>query len=364
MLGGAFKGMALMGLERYDEAIPLFTFSIDVAQAAHQANAASSAFLYRGMSYFYQDNLSAALNDLSTFIQMEPNQAEGYFCRGRILANIGDLDAALDNLNRAVSINPGDATNYAARGDIHFQRDDPTKAIDDLSRAIRLDPNNAAYYRLRADAHTKLNNTTQAIADYSRAIDLNPQDLESYKKRGALHQSTGDVAAASADLTRVSSEEPFQQAYNTYFDLANTAFNRGIKAVYTEADQHASTNWLGVFLGTLAIIAIGFFGLVILNAISRNSCFPLLLLVAVPAFIAQLFAVTIRAAKEKRTTATAYIQILRENEYKMPGFEEFFEEFLQAKKDSRVAELPTLTRSFFERGYGNRVVQQYKAGQQ
>jgi tetratricopeptide (TPR) repeat protein len=363
MFGNAFKGMALYGLDRYDEAIKSFTSAIDIARSANQLSAASIAFLHRGDCYYFLDNLSAAMSDFATFIQMEPQQPHGYLRQARALIDLGDLDQALHNVNQAISLDPSYAYSYAQRAKVYAHRDETQKAIDDLSRAIKLEATEASYYRRRADLYARVNDTAAAIADYSRAIELDPTDLESYKGRGVLYQRSGNAAAASADLSRVSSEGPFQQAYNAYFQLANTTYNRGIKAVYSEADQHASTNWLSVFLGTIAFIAIGFVGLLILSAVSRNSCIALMLIVAVPVFIVQLFVASIKAARAKRENATTYIQTLRANEQKTPGFEEFFKQFLQAKKDSQVAELPRLTRSFFETGPGTRAVQQYRAGQ-
>lgn len=114
-VGHMFKARGLYGLGRYDQAIPEYTAAISMANALNQAEAVVLAFLERGICNYYNNDLSASMRDITSYIQAQPNDDNGYFWQGRALAKLGDLDQALTNLSKAVSINPGDAANYRER---------------------------------------------------------------------------------------------------------------------------------------------------------------------------------------------------------------------------------------------------------
>jgi tetratricopeptide (TPR) repeat protein len=361
-IGHFFKATALEGLERADESIAEYSTTIDLARAINQTPSLAIAFIGRGRCYIQKNELGAAMRDFTAYIQMEPNEDIGYYWQALALQRLGDLDQALSNINRAITINPGDGANYLERASIYEKQNDARRAIEDLSRGITLDPQNATAYRRRGALYSATNDNQLAIADYSRAIELDPRDLESVKGRAAVYQRIGDVARYSADMAQVTREGPVQRAYNDYFKVANTAHNNGIRAIYTEADSRTKPNWGLTFVQVcLAIVATLGMGILASSMSRGNGLIGLAVLALLVLWPIAIVSGTITKAKSKATAAAAYLKLRHENEPRMPGFEEFFRQYLQAKNESRLQELPSRTRPFFENGPGSRVVLSYSS---
>ncbi len=360
-IGHFFKASALEGLERADEAISEYSTTIDLARAVNQVASLAIAFIGRGRCYIQKNELGAAMRDFTAYIQIEPNEDVGYYWQALALQRLGDLDQALSNINRAISLNPGDAANYSERATIYTKRNDIQAAIEDLSRTITLDPQNVSAYRRRGSLYASINDHGRAISDYSRALEIDPQDIESLKGRAAAYERIGDTSRQAADMAVVAREGPVQKAYADYLKVANTAYNNGIRATYTQADTMTTPNW-GLVLLKIGGAIIGTLALGVCAAASSSSMSGILSLAVLLLLI--LFPIAIiggarTQAANKVKAATAYLQLRSQHEASMPGFEDFFTQYLLAKRESRLHELPMRTRPFFETGPGSRAVQFY-----
>jgi tetratricopeptide (TPR) repeat protein len=368
-IGHFFKAMALAGQRSHDEAIKEFNMTIDLGHTINQMNALAIAYVRRGACYYHKNEIAAAMRDFTSYIQIQPNEDTGYYWQGLALVKLGDLDQALANLTRAISINPGDSDNYRERAEIYVRRQEPGKAIEDLSRAITLNPQDADCYRVRAELYDGMNDHEHAIADYSRAVELAPDDLKSYKGRAAVYQRTGDTARSAADMGKVVQEEPLQETYRAYFQAASTAYDHGITAIYTQADTQTTPNWGSAVLKIIGTLIVCFFAMSFCAsaAVSLRESpggISLLFLVLMVALVWGIIAGTRSQATNKVKASTAYLQMRAANDVQMPGFEEFFSQFLQAKKESRLQELPARTRPFFTSGPGSHAVQAYSTRSQ
>lgn len=367
-VGHYFKAMAFYGLDRYDEAASEATAALDLAQRLNQAEALNDVYLMRGMCYYRSGQLAGALKDLATYIQVKPNEDMGYYYQGLALLQLGDVEQAITTFSKAINLNP-DAANYRERARAYAQHNELDKAIDDFTRAITLDPNDGYCYQLRANLYEQKNDHAHAIADHSRAIELAPDNMESYKRRAALYQQTGDTAKSAADLALVSREQPLQNAYNQYAQAAKTAYDNGVRGTYTQADTMTQPNW-GLAIVQIVIVAIvGFYAMSFCGnfatSVREQPLGISLLIVGIMLALAWGVIAGVRSnAKNKVNAATAYLQMIGQNEPRMPGFADFFAQYLQARSASRLQDLPKTTRAFFESGPGSRVVQQYIAGSQ
>ncbi|HYP40735.1 MAG TPA: tetratricopeptide repeat protein [Chloroflexia bacterium] len=364
--GHYLKASAQFGLGRYDEAITACTRALGLASTTNHISMISDAYIIRGRCYLGKEDLATAMRDFSSYIRQEPNEDLGYFWLSYSLSELGDFDQALSNINRAVSVNPSDPINYRERAYIHTQCKEHAKAVEDLSRCIKLAPNTADFYRRRSTAYEALGDTEHALEDITRAIELAPGEIDYYQRRLRLYELTGDSTHAAADKELIKAEEPVQKTYQQYLDASLVAYNKGITSVYTHDDAVLRPRWGGAIAQIAFLVVVGLFALTIcanftLQTRQSPIGITLLGLGVLVALIVGVIRSTQTQAKNTVKAATEYLQMLNENNSQLPGFEEFFKQYLQARKESRLQELSARTRPFFESGPGSRVVQQYAA---
>jgi serine/threonine protein kinase len=87
------------GLEDYEKAINYFSTLID-----HGYNSAAS-FQMRGLSYYFKNQIAAALNDISQSIILNSNDGYSYFARGYIfVVEYGDKYNGCQDLQKAIQL--------------------------------------------------------------------------------------------------------------------------------------------------------------------------------------------------------------------------------------------------------------------
>jgi tetratricopeptide (TPR) repeat protein len=103
---------------RYDDAIAMFTRSIELYPAYNSADNArsrgfhSNAYLNRGMAYKEKGQFDRALADLTSAIASDPGLASAYAGRGELYGMTGKTALALKDYRKACDL--GDAAGCAA----------------------------------------------------------------------------------------------------------------------------------------------------------------------------------------------------------------------------------------------------------
>ena len=142
-----YKGMALNGQQRYDEAIGCFTKAIEIDSAD------AATYTDRGLAYSYKDDYTHAAADFAKVLTIDSTgkQAEAaYFYIGKIKC-----------LQKSY-----------------------TEAIRYLDQLLKLVPTDAEGYYLRGISKGGLLDSKGAIADYTEAIKYQPGYMEAYANRG------------------------------------------------------------------------------------------------------------------------------------------------------------------------------------
>jgi len=89
-----------------------------------------------------------------------------HFERGLKYYTDNRLDAALDELNQAVALSPKDAAFLHARANVYYELHDYIKAVNDYSKAIALKPDDAAAYGNRGWSYRHLGQDELAFQDW------------------------------------------------------------------------------------------------------------------------------------------------------------------------------------------------------
>ena len=80
------------------------------------ANEDFDQFMEKGWDQWDQENYKEAIKLCSDAIDIEPNDPEGYYCRGTALSEMGKSRTAYQDLTKAIELDPDDLDYYYWRG--------------------------------------------------------------------------------------------------------------------------------------------------------------------------------------------------------------------------------------------------------
>ena len=155
------RGVALMTLRRYDEAVGAFD--------ACQARGGASAALYEA--------------------------------RGLALASRGSYERALSDYTMALNLGRVTSSLLANRGWVYWLGGAPAPALRDFDESLRLDPSNSHALSGRALANVQLRKTREAIADAQASVRLSPDDSRQAYNAARVFCQAAACLESSAETT-------------------------------------------------------------------------------------------------------------------------------------------------------------------
>ncbi|BAZ67692.1 TPR repeat protein [Fischerella sp. NIES-4106] len=148
---------------------------------------------------------SQALEDLNWALQVDPQDAQAYCCRGVVLYKQGSYREAIADFNQALQLNFEDAIVYRNRGRARSQLGDHQGAIADFNQALQLEPEDALLYIARGNVYRAMGNYLGAVTDYTKALQINPDDAQAYYNRGLAYAHMEEMQRAIADYQQAAS---------------------------------------------------------------------------------------------------------------------------------------------------------------
>ena len=121
-------------------------------------------------------------------------------------------EANIGSLTTVIQRNPSDANGYNVRGTAFGQAGKLKEAIADFDTAIKLNPSFYQAYASRALVQRRLGRDDLALADYNRSLQINPSYDVAYIGRGNIYRQNKQTALALADSTRRSCSAPTTRA--------------------------------------------------------------------------------------------------------------------------------------------------------
>ncbi len=162
----------------------------------------------RGDIHLNSGEFPAALQDYDRSIELKPDFWEAYIDRGFTHAMLEDFNKAVADATKAVDISPNEFT-FANRGDLYLAQDQFDLAIQDFSDALSQgEITNIGAYLGRAEAYFSSERYDDALADYDKADEMSPDDAVVLFLRGTTHEELGNFAKARADLERAGELDP------------------------------------------------------------------------------------------------------------------------------------------------------------
>jgi tetratricopeptide (TPR) repeat protein len=190
------RGLALMRLGRYQEAVAAFTAAITSWPAFEMA------YFNRATAYRALGMNDAALHDMDTAMKFGQDKVHFLVNRALIRKEMGNLEGAEADYTAALQVDPLSA-------DLHFNRSfarkhlgDRAGAMRDAEAALGLNQSDPKAWNLKGDLHTLFGEYMEAIEHYSRAINLSTDPAVDYYDRGMAYLMSYRLLQGCDDLRR------------------------------------------------------------------------------------------------------------------------------------------------------------------
>lgn len=190
-----------------------------------------------------------AINEISTRLANDDNNADIYFNRALEFALVQDFNSAVEDLNKAIAIRPNFMLAYFCRATVRYKlveyvkstldptaknsvensinSKDKTKKttienqsmfdveliMRDYEKVNELNPDFTFSYFNKANILCTQKDFRTAILNYSKSIEIDPDFAEAYFNRGLTYLFIGEDAKGLADLSK-SGELGIYKAYN------------------------------------------------------------------------------------------------------------------------------------------------------
>lgn len=186
-----------------------------------------------------------AINEISTRLANDDNNADIYFNRALEFALVQDFNSAIEDLNKAIAIRPNFMLAYFCRATVRYKlveyvkstldptaknsvetKDKTKKAsienqsmfdveliMRDFEKVNELNPDFTFSYFNKANILCTQKDFRTAILNYSKSIEIDSDFAEAYFNRGLTYLFIGEDAKGLADLSK-SGELGIYKAYN------------------------------------------------------------------------------------------------------------------------------------------------------
>ncbi|EEY02286.1 tetratricopeptide repeat protein [Brucella neotomae] len=166
------------------------------------------AYANRALVDRYMGDNNKAVQDYSRAIQLNPQYDAAYIGRGNVYRQAGHLDQALNDFNQAIALRTTDGRAYHNRGLIYQAKGLHKQAIEDFSKAISLNSTAPEPYNGRGISYVALGDYDNAFDDFNTAITLDQNVAESWANQALVYEHNGDKAKAANSYARAVQLDP------------------------------------------------------------------------------------------------------------------------------------------------------------
>jgi len=138
----------------------------------------------------------------------EPNDATGFYRRGRERAVRGEFELAVKDYNEVIRSDPRNAGALNDRCWVLAMLDEVKAALKDCDESLRVKPNYPEALDSRGLVNLKLGLYKKAIADYTSALLYDPKRASALYGRGIAKRRSGQGAGAKSDIDTARSIQP------------------------------------------------------------------------------------------------------------------------------------------------------------
>lgn len=219
-----YKGVALAGLEKYDEAAETMNDLLRLYPRFDEGFAA------RASLNLQRADTTASLADSEKALKLNRSLINPYLIRADIASSRGNWEDALDDMEEAVRLRPDEPSLYINRAYLRYNTDNYLGAMSDYNYALQLDSKNMAALFNRALLRFEVKDLINAKKDFSSVLSLNPTNFHALYNRGLVELESGEYQDALADFKTIAKRYP--KFYPVYYAIAEAERGLGnLKAV-------------------------------------------------------------------------------------------------------------------------------------
>lgn len=194
-----------------------FTKSLELIDNALETDSLNSNYLFTKSDILYElGKVDRAIKTMDLYITNDPEFYGGYYRRGFYKQNIKDYTGAIEDYTTSIILNPNNAYSYIGRADMYRQTGDKEKYLSDCRKIIEIDTipqiNSCAQF-----AFLELGEIEKAKEFMNKIIELDTNNEGVYYDAACLYSRIGDKDKALLNL-RLCLEKGFRRFYHIELD--------------------------------------------------------------------------------------------------------------------------------------------------
>ena len=194
-----------------------FTKSLELIDNALETDSLNNNYLFTKSDILYElGNVDRAIKTMDLYITNDPEFYGGYYRRGFYKQNIKDYTGAIEDYTTSIILNPNNAYSYIGRADMYRQTGDKEKYLSDCRKIIEIDTipqiNSCAQF-----AFLELGEIEKAKEFMNKIIELDTNNEGAYYDAACLYSRIGDKDKALLNL-RLCLEKGFRRFYHIELD--------------------------------------------------------------------------------------------------------------------------------------------------
>ena len=194
-----------------------FTKSLELIDNALETDSLNNNYLFTKSDILYElGKVDRAIKTMDLYITNDPEFYGGYYRRGFYKQNIKDYTGAIEDYTTSIILNPNNAYSYIGRADMYRQTGDKEKYLSDCRIIIEIDTipqiNSCAQF-----AFLELGEIEKAKEFMNKIIELDTNNEGAYYDAACLYSRIGDKDKALLNL-RLCLEKGFRRFYHIELD--------------------------------------------------------------------------------------------------------------------------------------------------
>lgn len=194
-----------------------FTKSLELIDNALETDSLNNNYLFTKSDILYElGKVDRAIKTMDLYITNDPEFYGGYYRRGFYKQNIKDYTGAVEDYTTSIILNPNNAYSYIGRADMYRQTGDKEKYLSDCRKIIEIDTipqiNSCAQF-----AFLELGEIEKAKEFMNKIIELDTNNEGAYYDAACLYSRIGDKDKALLNL-RLCLEKGFRRFYHIELD--------------------------------------------------------------------------------------------------------------------------------------------------
>lgn len=179
----------------------LKTAVLNYTEAIRRSPKDTSLLVNRALARERLTDITGAINDMTSALELEPDSNRYRLIRSRLLATDGKEDAGRSDFHKALNLTPARTEDWISRALVHLRAGRTELALSDLQSALAIEPDSVDVLQNLAHVYAEhLNRIEESVECLDHLLDLHPQHEMARGGRCVLHARLGDVEATLTDL--------------------------------------------------------------------------------------------------------------------------------------------------------------------